>query len=128
MFAGLWSIIWTYALSLGLVTLCVLAWLFSVALQAELASIPLIGPWLANNIKHIREWAVAAALVIVAATAIYAKGVANGEARIQAKWDAAAAYAAQEAKDARSGAERSVKPEPTPRSLHNDRYNRDNRS
>jgi hypothetical protein len=124
-FAGLWPIIGHYTLGVSFVGACIAIAIFSAALQAELSSIPLIGGWLADNIRHIREWAIVAAGIAAVILISYGVGVSNGEARVKAQWAAAEQAAIQRGNEARSSAERSVKRDASPSGLRNDPYNRD---
>lgn len=125
-FAGLWPIVGHYTLFLGVIGGCIALAIFSVALQAELASIPLIGPWLASNIRHIREWAIVGAVLAAIILISYGLGVSNGEARVKAQWAAAEQAAITLGKNARSSAVRSVERAPASAGLRDDEYNRDN--
>lgn len=120
----LWTIIEHYALGVTAIGLGVAVWVVSVLLQAQVESIPFIGPWLGRNIQHVREFAVVIAVLGLSHTLVYGIGVRNGETRIQAKWDAAEKAAVTTAVTARSDAERSVKQLP-PNGLRNDPRNRD---
>ncbi len=125
-FAGLWPIIEHYTLGVSFVGICIAIAIFSAALQAELSSIPLIGGWLANNIRHIREWAIVAAGIAAIIIISYGVGVSNGEARVKAQWGAAEQAAVELGTKARTSAERRVQRSSDDGSLRNDPDNRIN--
>jgi hypothetical protein len=120
--SGLFPIFWHYSEFTILIAVCIAVAIFSIALEAEMAKIPLIGPWLASNIGHIREWAIVIAILAFSHVMIYGIGVSNGEARVKAQWAAAEKAAVERAKDARASAVNSVKRNPS--GVHNDPYER----
>jgi hypothetical protein len=124
MFAGLWPLVWHYGLFSLLIGGFIAIAILSVALEIELAKIPLIGGWLARNVIHIREWAILAAVLTASHVIIYGIGVSNGEVRIKAQWAAAEKVAIERAKAARSSAVTTVKRHPD--GLRNDPNDRDN--
>lgn len=101
--AGLWALVWHYGIGVG-VCICALAW-----------------AWFMPVFKKTALWVALGALII---TISYGVGVSNGEARIQAQWDAAVKSSIQQSEKARSDAERDVSND-TPEQLRNDIYNRD---
>lgn len=122
-FTGLWPLFWHYSLFTLIIAGCIAVALFSVALQAELSSIPLVGGFLSRNIGHIREWAILGAVLTASHLLIYGIGVSNGEKRIKAQWNAAENAAIKQAQDARASAVNSI--EHDPEFLRGDPYNRD---
>ena len=125
MFAGIWAIIAHYSLGFGVAGVCLAIWLFSAALATELRSIPFVGGWLADNVTHIREWAILGAILAASHTFVYGIGVRDGEVRVKAQWNAATQAAIERGQNARSAAERSIGGTPAnDRGLRNDPDNR----
>lgn len=85
--AGLWPLIWHYSSGLGVV---------GGALAFS---------WFSPVFKKTALWVALGALII---TVSYGVGVSNGEARIQAKWDAAVAAEIARIEQARRDAERDI--------------------
>lgn len=102
--AGLLPIIAHYSLGVGVIG-GALAW-----------------AWFIPVFKKTALWVALGALIV---TVTYGIGVSNGEARIQAKWDAAVAATISKSKKVRSDADRSIGVA-TPDELRNDPDNRDN--
>ena len=118
----MWQIIGHYTLGFGLAGAFVAVAIFSIALQAELNNIPLIGGWLADNIKHIREWAIIGAVLTASHIIVYSIGVRDERAH----WKAAEQAAIKVGQNARAAAVRSIDRAPAPAGLRGDEYNRDN--
>lgn len=120
----LWTIIEHYALGVGVIGIGAALWVVSVLLQAQVESVPFIGPWLGRNIQHIREFAAVIAVLGLSHTLVYGIGVRNGEAKIKANWIAAEHAAVERGTTARADAERGVGSAPVDSRLRNDPDNR----
>jgi hypothetical protein len=71
------------------------------------------------------RWLVGGLAIVAVVGGIYLKGVSDGKAIVQAKWDAAVQAAIERGNKARSDAEHSTDREPDPQRLRDDKFNRD---